>query len=123
MSSNGLSVTSGGDASSVMLKRIVSKSWNGQYATGNYKGQKPKIGPFRLVNNTGDYLNRQAYSSGGPNALSSRPNLHGLMLQGHPTKADGSGIPSSSTNVKFVADSSDYVKFKKQRLTNLLGFN
>lgn len=121
MSAN-LSVTSGGDSNSVMLKRIVTRSWNGNYASYKYKDQKPKSGPFRLVNNAGDYLSRQNYSSGGPNAVSSRPNLHGLMLRNMPSQNDETGIESASTNVRYVYDSSDYVNFKKQRMTNLLGF-
>jgi hypothetical protein len=31
---------------------------------------------------------------------------------------DGTGVPASSCNVKFVADSSDYTKFKKQSAMN-----
>jgi hypothetical protein len=121
MSAN-LGVTSGGDASSVMLKKIVTRSWNNTFAKSNYKDQEPKVGPFRLVTNSGDYLSRQNYSSGGPNAVSSRPNLRGLMIQRMPSQNDGTAIESSSTNVRYVYDSSDYVNFKKQRMTNLTGF-
>jgi hypothetical protein len=123
MSNETLAVRSGGDANAVMLRRIVVRSWNGPYATYNYRNQKPKSGPFRLVTNSGDYLGRIAYCSGGPNAVSSRPNLHGLMLRGMPVSSDGSGIESASANVRFVADSSEYIKFKKQRMTNLTGFH
>jgi hypothetical protein len=32
---------------------------------------------------------------------------------------DGTNVPASSCNVKFVADSSDYVTYKKQRAVNV----
>ena len=34
------------------------------------------------------------------------------------SQCDGTGIPSSTCNVKFVPDSSDYIKFKKLRALN-----
>ena len=36
-----------------------------------------------------------------------------------PQNCDTTGIPASSCNPKFVPDSSDYVRYKKQRATNL----
>jgi hypothetical protein len=73
-----------------------------------------EIGAFRAANNLGDVLNRQNYSCGGPNQVNSRPGIHdkGGAI---PQQCDGTGLAAASCNPKFVADSSDYIKFKKQR--------
>lgn len=114
--------TSGNEKSAddVMLRRIVTKSWNTPYANGVYGGKKRAIGPFRAITNTGDFLSRDNYSCGGSNAVNSRPGLYGLMLRSIPQNCDGTGIPPSATNTKYVPDSSDYITYKKQRQANLM---
>ena len=76
------------------------------------------IGPFRAVNNLGDFLSRANYSSGGPNQVKTTKagtkKLGGAVVD----KSDGTGVPASSTNVKFVPDSSDYITYKKQAAMN-----
>ena len=77
--------------------------------------------PFRAVNNAGDLLSRQNYSCGGScQAFQSRPNQHGIKpLIGHiQDQCDGSGVPPSSCNIKYVYDSSDYSRFLKQKAIN-----
>lgn len=98
----------------VLTRRTVTKSWNAAYAAGNVNGYSPKMGPFRLVNNLGDYLSRDSYVCGG-----SRQTQHkrgGSML----FNCDATKVPSSTTNCKFVSDSSDYTKFKRQNQANRL---
>ena len=80
---------------------ILRRAWNTPYATGTFNNEKREIGPFRAVNNLGDFLGRVNFSSGGPN-------------QTGVTNA----TPASSTNVKFVPDSSDYITYKKQAAMN-----
>jgi hypothetical protein len=77
------------------------------------------ITPFRAVNNSGDFLARQQYSCGGPNPTNADKPGWKSRIRNMFSNCDGTGIPPSSTNVKFVADSSDYSKFKKQRAVNL----
>jgi hypothetical protein len=90
-----------------MARRILRGSWNGQYATGASNGVRRAIGPFRAVTNTGDFLSRQNYRCGD------------LPLANNVDKhCDTTGVPGSSTNVKFVSDSSDYITFKKQSAMN-----
>ena len=94
-------------------RRIVVDSWNTPYASGEYKGQTSSIGGFRRVNNLGDFLGRVNYSCGGPNQTQpSRPGMRSI-IGSVPNTCDGSHIPPSSTNVKFVSDSSDYIRYKK----------
>jgi hypothetical protein len=104
----------------VRLRRIVTKSWNGSYAAGSVNGYGRKIGGFRAVNNAGDYLSRDTYNCGGivqsqvfQRGLRSR---FGFMFQ----NCDGSNIPPSTCNVKYVPDSSEYIKYRKQRAANVL---
>ena len=102
-----------------LARKIITKSWNTPYARGEYNGASPAIGPFRLVNNLGDFLHRQNYSCGGSNQVrSNRPGLRSIAGS-IPQSCDGTGIPASSCNPKFVPDSSDYIRYKKQRATNL----
>lgn len=76
-----------------------------------------KIGAFRAFTNAGDSLIRKNYSCGGSNQLGgSRPGmLHLTLKDGGPSsaKCDKSGIPPSSCNVKYVYDSSNFTRFKK----------
>ena len=94
----------------VMARRVLRSSWNNTNVTSDRK-----IGAFRAVNNLGDVLNRQNYSCGGPNQVNSRPGIHGNDGGSIPQQCDGTGIAAASCNPKFVADSSDYIKFRKQR--------
>ncbi len=111
--------SSGGDANTVMLKRVVTRAWNTQTLQNTLK---PKNGGFRIISGLGDHLSRQSYSSGGPNAVSSRANLHGLRLRGMPVQSDGSNIAAASANVRYVPDSSDYTQYRKQKMTSKMGF-
>lgn len=105
-------------------------AWN----TTSYSGSSnPKriITPFRAVNNAGDLLSRENYSCGGScQTPQSRPGLNGLRqrfgatsVSCHPsvlwsaTQVDVK-IPSSTCNVKYVYDGSDYTKFKKNQAVN-----
>ena len=107
-------------ADQVMARKIVVKSWNTAYATGTVNNRARITTPFRAVGNSGDFLSRIQYGSGGPNPTNaSRPGYKssiGRVLN----NADNTGIPASSTNIRFVADSSDYVRYKKNRAINQL---
>lgn len=97
-------VSSKRDSESAITRKVVRSSWNTPYATGTYEGEKRVITPFRAVNNLGDFLGRKNYSCGGPNQMT--------------FTCDNSNVPASSTNVKFVPDSSDYIRFRKQQAMN-----
>ena len=103
------------DSSQVMTRRVLSNSWNGAYASGTVNGYKRVTTPFRAVNNLGDFLARPDYICGGPNQVNaSKPGMKG-RIGSIISQCDGTGIPSSTCNVKFVPDSSDYITYKKQR--------
>lgn len=103
------------DSSQVMTRRILTHSWNGAYASGTVNGLPRVITPFRAVNNLGDFLARPNYICGGPNQVNAdKPGMKG-RIGSIISRCDGTGIPSSTCNVKFVPDSSDYITYKKQR--------
>jgi hypothetical protein len=109
---------------------LLRDAWN----TTSYSGSSnPKriVTPFRAVNNAGDLLSRQNYSCGGTcQTPQSRPGLNGLRQRFGSTSVLcqpsvlWSGlqvdpeIPSSTCNVKWVYDGSDYIKFKKDQAVN-----
>ena len=106
----------GGDQ--VISRKVVVKSWNTPYATGTVNGRNRVTTPFRAVNNSGDFLGRVHYSCGGPNPTNADKPGWKSRIRNMFSNCDGSRIPASSCNVKFVADSSDYSKFKKNRAIN-----
>lgn len=106
-----------------MDRLILRQAWNGQYGSGEVNGRKPSCTPFRLVNNAGDYLSRKNYVSGGSDQVQGRirSSVYGAwkLFAGHVQATnDGTGIPSSTCNVKYVYDGSDYTTFKKNQAIN-----
>jgi len=106
------------DGEQSMIRKQLRTAWNTKQAANSINGKGRIITPFRAVNNSGDYLSRQNYVCGGPN-----PNhLHrggisqrfGSIL----SRCDGSGIAAASGNVKYVPDSSEYIRYRKQRAIN-----
>ena len=97
-------VSSKRDSESAITRKVLRSSWNTPYATGTYEGEKRVITPFRAVNNLGDFLGRKNYSCGGPNQMT--------------FTCESSNVPASSANIKFVPDSSDYIRFRKQQAMN-----
>ena len=106
----------------IATRTILRNSWNTPYAVGTIQGTDKKysrvITPFRAVNNSGDFLARINYSCGGSNQVNiDKPGMRGI-IGSVPQQCDGTGIPASSCNPRFVADSSDYTTFKRQQAAN-----
>lgn len=106
------------DSSNVMARRELVKSWNTAYATGTVNGKNRIITPFRAVTNSGDFLSRTNYICGGPNPANNTRVGYKISLGGIINNCDNSNVPSSSCNVKFVPDSSDYTKYRRQTALN-----
>ena len=111
-------VTNYKDSEQTSTRSVLRNAWNTAYATGEVNGHKRVITPFRAVNNLGDFLARQNYVCGGPNQVNaSKPGMKsriGSII----SNCDGSNVPASNCNPRFVSDSSDYVRFKKQQAMN-----
>jgi hypothetical protein len=100
-------------------RRVLRASWNGEGALGRSKGYDRVITPFRAVMNMGDFLSRKNYVCGGPNpsmpvnTVRSRGNMGHIM-----SACDGTLVEGASCNPKFVADGSDYTRFKREMAQN-----
>jgi hypothetical protein len=107
------------DSTNTLTRSVLRRAWNTQYATGVDNGYKRVTTPFRAVNNSGDFLARVNYSCGGPNPINRNYYNKGARLGAIPQRCDGTNVPPSSCNVKFVSDSSDYTRFRRERAFNL----
>ena len=105
-------------------------AWNTSSVSGSAY-PKRMVGPFRAVNNAGDILSRQNYSCGGScQSFQSRPGLKGLGQRfgavSNSCRADvfyssnqfNPAIPPSACNTRYVYDSSDYIRFRKNQAFN-----
>ena len=101
----------------VVHRRILRNSWNTTNLSA-INGYQPKVGPFRAVNNLGDFLGRVNYSCGGPNPTSVSKPGYGRLIGSVPQQCDATGITAASCNPKFISTSSDYVRFKKLKTVN-----
>ena len=106
-----------------MSRLYLRESYNTNYGTQETRqGVPARINtPFRLATNAGDPLSRKNYSCGGAiQSFQSRPGMFGLKYRlGHNSyECDGTGIPASSGNGKYVYDSSDYTRYRRQFVTN-----
>jgi len=106
------------DSSQTMMRRELRDAWNTSYATGQVNGKNRITTPFRAVSNSGDFLSRTNYVCGGPNPNALPKGGIRFRFGSMISNCDATGVPASSCNVKFVADSSDYTKFKKQQAYN-----
>jgi hypothetical protein len=105
------------DSENVIARRILRSSWNSSQLFAK-NGKMPSVGPFRAVNNLGDFFGRVNYSCGGPNPTNASKPGYKRLIGSIPVKCDSTGVEVTSCNPKFVSDSSDYVKFKKLRAMN-----
>ena len=111
-------INANNNSGDVMTRRILRKSWNTPYATGTVNGKSRIITPFRAVNNLGDFLSREQYICGGPNQVNAnKPGWKG-HIGSIMSRCDGSGVPSSTCNIRYVPDSSDYTTYRRQRAMN-----
>jgi len=114
-------VTNYKDSEQTMSRRVLRSAWNTRYAygtvnEGTVNEHKRVITPFRAVNNLGDFLSRTNYVCGGPNQVNkSKP---GMRIGSIISACDATGVEGYSGNPKFVPDSSDYIRFKKQQAMN-----
>jgi len=104
----------GGDS---LNRKVLRASWNSANLS-KINGYTPTVGPFRAVNALGDFLGRQNYSCGGPNPQNASKPGYGRNIGSVPQNCDSTGIPPTTCNPKFVADSSDYIRFKKLKAVN-----
>lgn len=103
------------DGNITVMRSVLRRGWNTQFAQGILNGIKAKQTPFRLVNNSGDFLSRKDYVCGGSNPSDAMKPGKGRRFGSLISNCDSTSIPGSYTNVKYVPDSSEYTRFKKQQ--------
>jgi len=98
-------------------RRILRKVWNGKET---FASSSRGMGNFRLAYNAGDPLSRVNFSSGGPNMISStgRPKLHLASNRDGGQKGNPADPDASTTNVKYVYDSSLFTRFLREQSIN-----
>jgi hypothetical protein len=100
------------------MRSVLRRGWNTAYATGKYNGKTRIITPFRAVRNSGDFLARKEYVCGGSNPSDAMKPGKGPRFRSFINACDTSKVPASNCNVKYVADSSDYTRFRKEQAFN-----
>ena len=101
-----------------LMRRVLRRGWNTEYARGNINGRQRVTTPFRAVNNLGDFLSRKNYVCGGSNQVNaSKPGWKG-HIGSILSQCDGTGVEAGSGNMRHVPDSSDYVRYRKQNAIN-----
>jgi hypothetical protein len=101
-----------------VYRRVLRNSWNGMNLWNEQNDQVRLVTPFRAANNSGDYLGRVNYSCGGPNPQSATKPGYGRRIGSVPNHCDTKGVEGATCNPRFVADSSDYIRFKKLKAVN-----
>ena len=99
-----------------MERDIVRQVWNTN-CYGKETKQGPKIGGFRRVMNAGDYLGRVNYGCGGSNQITKRPGSLILSTKDGVRRCN-TKIPVANTNVKYVYDSSDFIRYRREKNIN-----
>jgi hypothetical protein len=99
-------------------RRVLRNSWNNMNLWSQQNGYGRVVTPFRAANNSGDYLSRINYSCGGPNPQNADKPGYGRLIGSVPNQCDATGIAASTCNPRFVADSSDYIRYRKLRAVN-----
>ena len=112
-------ITNYKDSSVINMRRVLVRSRSELNVKDTIGTRTRILTPFRAANNLGDFLGRKNYVDGSePRPQSaSRPGYARLIGSAMSNK-DSSGITGASCNPKFVSDSSDYIKFKRQSATN-----
>ena len=94
--------------------RFVIRNAHAKLHLDNNNNKNLGSGPFRAINNAGDLRGRRNYSCGGGTQITNKFGLN-FSSGGVQSNCDGSGVPPSTCNVKYVYDSSDFTRFRKEQ--------
>jgi hypothetical protein len=113
-----------GSQSRADTRKILREVWNGNtriYPTTAGAKNRWMSNGFRAVMNASDPLGRKNYSCGGPNMISGVPSMGFYTSRdgGQSRRnCDGSGVEPSTCNVKYVYDSSDVTRYRREKAIN-----
>ena len=96
------------------IRSQLRNAWNLENAKDSINGKGRAIGTFRAVTNAGDYLSRDNYQCNAPCQVAC---VSGANYNTKKDNCDDTGVAAWSGNPKYVYDSSDFIRFKKQQAT------
>jgi hypothetical protein len=112
-------ITNYKDSESTMIRKVIRSSWNNPYATGTVNGYKRAASEFKTIGNITDFLSRKNYACGNiPNPTQANNVAWRSRIGSIIKHCDDTQVPCSNANTKFVPDSSEYIKYKKQKAFN-----
>jgi hypothetical protein len=112
-------ITNYKDSSVINMRRVLVRSRSELNVKDTINNKVRILTPFRAANNLGDFLVRKNYVDGSePNPQSASRPGYARLIGSVKGNSDGSGVTGASCNPKFVSDSSDYIKYKRQSATN-----
>lgn len=112
-------ITNYKDSEVINMRRVLVRSRSALNVRDTINGRGRALTPFRAANNLGDFLGRKYYVDGSqPNPQSASRPGYGRLIGSIIGKPDGTGVQGAACNPKFVSDSSEYIKFKRQTATN-----
>jgi hypothetical protein len=112
-------ITNYKDSDVINMRRVLIRSRSALNVKDTINNKGRVLTPFRAANNLGDFLGRQYYVDGSePNPQSASRPGYARLIGSAISNRDGTGVTGASCNPKFVSDSSDYIKFKRQSATN-----
>ena len=110
-------VIDGNDRS--LERNVLRTVWNNNYHCNKDPNKKQRaIGGFRMVMNAGDYLSRVNAPCGGSNQVTSRPGMMVMTTKDGVQQCGHEHPPVANTNVKYVYDSSDFTRYRKESSIN-----
>ena len=113
------SITNYKDTDVINMRRVLVRSRSALNVRDAINNRGRVLTPFRAANNLGDFLGRQYYVDGSePNPQSASRPGYARLIGSVMSNRDSTGVTGASCNPKFVSDSSDYIKFKRQSATN-----
>ena len=103
------------DSEQVISRRVLRLSWNNFFVQQDINGHGRVIDGFRAANNLGDYLSRPYYACGVQNDPIPRRRPGWTNRMADSSRCDGTGVPGSSCNPRYVSDTSDYIRYRRER--------
>lgn len=112
-------ITNYKDSDVINMRRVLVRSRSALNVNDVINNKVRVLTPFRAANNLGDFLGRKNYVDGSePNPQSASRPGYARLIGSVMSNRDATGVTGASCNPKFVSDSSDYIKFKRQSATN-----
>ncbi len=112
-------ITNYKDSDVINMRRVLVRSRSELNVKDIIGTRNRVLTPFRAANNLGDFLARKNYVDGSePNPQSASRPGYARLIGSVMSNRDDTGVTGASCNPKFVSDSSDYIKFKRQSATN-----